>query len=150
MDRYFAANAAFSKFSKHYMDLKKGLPIRPSEMGVLNILAATPGPHTPVLLAELLGVSKPMITAYLTALSEKGYITREQSRNDKRVYHILPTPKATQLVEAVRADTSAHLAGLVSALGQEDFDLLVRLIQKADQALEAKAPKNQRTQTVQL
>ncbi len=137
MDQYFIANATFSKFSKHYMDLKKGLPIRPSEMGVLNILAAAPGPHTSVMLAELLGVSKPMITAYLTALLEKGYIAKEQSRDDKRVYHILPTQKAKQLVENVRADTNAHLADLVSALGQEDFDLLVKLAQKANQTLEA-------------
>lgn len=150
MDRYFAANAAFSKFSKNYMELKKGLPIRPSEMGVLNILAATPGPHTSVMLAELLGVSKPMITAYLTALSEKDYIAKEQSQDDKRVYHVLPTPKAMQLVEDAKADTNAHLADLVSALGQEDFDLLVKLTQKANQALEAKTSKNQRTQTVQL
>lgn len=136
MDRYFAANAAFSKFSVDYMKLKKGLPIRPSEMGVLNILAATPGPHTSVMLAELLGVSKPMITAYLTALLEKGYITKEQSQDDKRVYHILPTAKAMQLVEDARADTNAHLSELVAALGQEDFDRLVELTQKASQVLE--------------
>ena len=146
MDRYFAANAAFSKFSKNYMDLKKGLPIRPSEMGVLNILAATPGPHTSVMLAQLLGVSKPMITAYLTALLGKGYIAKEQSRDDKRVYYILPTPKAMQLVEDAKADTNAHLADLVSALGQENFDLLVTLTQKANQTLEAK----RKNQTIQL
>lgn len=71
MDKYFKANAVLSIFSKYYMDLKKGLPIRPSEMGVLNIITETPGPHTPLLLAELLGMSKPMITAHLTDLSKK-------------------------------------------------------------------------------
>ncbi|MEE1313354.1 MAG: hypothetical protein UHS41_06395 [Lachnospiraceae bacterium] len=55
MDRYFAVNAVLSMFSKNYMELKKGLPIRPSEMGVLNIITETPGPHTPVILANLLG-----------------------------------------------------------------------------------------------
>ena len=145
MDPYVYANAVFSRFSRNYMALKNDLPIRPSEMGVLNILSAVPGPHTPVMLAELLGVSKPMITAYLTALSEKGYITKEQSRDDKRVYHVLPTAKAMHLVEDARADTNAHLADLVSALGQEDFDLLIKLTQKANQALEAKTSKNQRT-----
>lgn len=143
MDQYLIANAAFSKFSKHYMDLKKGLPIRPSEMGVLNILAATPGPHTSVMLAELLGVSKPMITAYLTALSEKGYLTKVQSQDDKRVYHVLPTPKALQLVKDAKADTDAHLADLADALGQEDFELLVKLTQKANQVLESKRKDKQ-------
>ena len=63
MDKYFFANAVLSVFSKNYMDLKKGLPVRPSEMGVLNIISETAGPHTPVMLAEMLKVSKPMITA---------------------------------------------------------------------------------------
>lgn len=136
MDKYFEANAAFSKFSRNYMELKKGLPIRPSEMGVLNILAATPGPHTSVMLAELLGVSKPMITAHLTSLSEKGYITKVQSEEDKRVYYILPTQKALQLVGNARTDTNRQLACLVDAMGQDAFDLFVRMTQQANQILE--------------
>lgn len=87
MDQYFSANAALSKFSRNYMELKKNLPIRPSEMGVLNILAATPEPHTPMMLAELLGVSRPMVAAYLSSLSEKGYIKKERSADDGRAGH---------------------------------------------------------------
>lgn len=136
MDKYVTANAALSKFSRNYMELKKGLPIRPSEMGVLNILSATPGPHTSVLLASLLGVSKPMITANLTSLAEKGYITKEQSPSDKRVYYVLLTPKARHLVEAAQAETNRHLNQLISALGEEEFDQLISLTQKANQILE--------------
>ncbi len=132
MEQYIAANAVFSKFSRNYMELKKNLPIRPSEMGVLNILAATPGPHTSVMLAELLGVSKPMITASLNSLSEKGYITKEQSQEDKRVYHVLLTPKAKQLVEDARVDTNRQLARLEEALGQEGFAQLIELTRKAN------------------
>lgn len=136
MEQYIAANAVFSKFSRNYMELKKNLPIRPSEMGVLNILAATPGPHTSVMLAELLGVSKPMITASLNSLSEKGYITKEQSQEDKRVYHVLLTPKAKQLVEDARLDTNRQLARLEEALGQEGFAQLIELTRKANLLLE--------------
>lgn len=137
MDRYLAANAAFSKFSRNYMELKKNLPIRPSEMGVLNILAATPGPHTCQMLAELLGVSKPMVTAYLTSLADKGYLTKEQSQEDKRVYYVLPTAQALALVEAASADMQAQLAALMEAMGQAEFDRLVELTQKANAALQA-------------
>lgn len=136
MEQYIAANAVFSKFSRNYMELKKNLPIRPSEMGVLNILAATPGPHTSVMLAELLGVSKPMITASLNSLSEKGYITKEQSQEDKRVYHVLLTPKAKQLVEDARVDTNRQLARLEEALGQKGFAQLIELTRKANLLLE--------------
>lgn len=136
MDKYFAANGAFSKFSRNYMDLKKSLPIRPSEMGVLNILAATDGPHTAVMLAERLAVSKPMITAILTSLSQKGYISKEQSLQDRRVYYVHLTAKARLLVADAAEETNRHLDRLISALGQEDFDTLVVLMQKANQALE--------------
>lgn len=136
MDPYVYANAVFSRFGRNYMALKKNLPIRPSEMAVLNILAAIPGPHTPAMLAERLGVSKPMITAHLTVLSKKGYITREPSREDKRAYFVQLTQKAEDLVVSARAETDGHIDDLIAALGQEDFDALVKLIQKANLVLE--------------
>lgn len=137
MDRYVFANAVFSRFSRNYMELKRDLPIRPSEMGVLNILAAFPGPHTSVMLAERLGVSKPMITAHITSLLKKGYITREQSQEDKRVYYVRLTPKAEALVDTARAATGRQLAHLAEAMGQESFDMLTDLLWRAEQILEA-------------
>lgn len=137
MDRYFKANAVLSMFSKNYMDLKKGLPIRPSEMGVLNIITQTPEPHTPVALAELLGVSKPMVTAYLASLSEKGYIAKEQSSEDKRVFYILPTEKAWALVKSSKKDLDRHLERLITELGNDEFDRLIRLAEKANEVFEA-------------
>lgn len=137
MDQYYAANAVLSLFSKNYMDLKKGLPIRPSEMGVLNIITQTPDPHTPVLLAELLGVSKPMITAHLAALTKKGYIKKQPSPDDKRAFYVLPTEKALELVECAKADLDRHLDQLIQGLGQEEFDHLVRLAGQANKILEA-------------
>ena len=137
MDRFFRANAELSKFSRNFRELKKGLPIRPSEMGVLNILAQTPGPHTSVMLAELLGVSKPMITTHLTSLSDKGYITKSQSLEDKRVYYVIPTEKALTLVESASRDMEAQFTKLMDAMGQTEFDKLVSLAQEANKIMEA-------------
>ena len=136
MDQYFIANAAFSLFSKSYMDLKKGLPIRPSEMGVLNIITSTKGPHTPVMLADMIGVSKPMITAHITSLESKGYIIKSPSEQDKRAYYIIPTDKALALVESVKADLEKHLEKLIKEMGKDEFDNLVRLAQKANSILQ--------------
>ena len=137
MEKYFAANAVLSIFSKTYMELKKDLPIRPSEMGVLNIITGTPGPHIPVMLAEKLKVSKPMITAHLTSLTNKGYITKQPSPEDKRAYYILPTEKAGALVENAKEDLYGHLERLENGLGEERFDLLVKLAEEATNILEA-------------
>ncbi|MBD5169643.1 MAG: winged helix-turn-helix transcriptional regulator [Oscillibacter sp.] len=136
MDKYFTANAVLSIFSKTYTELKKDLPIRPSEMGVLNIINGTPGPHTPVMLAEMLKVSKPMITAHLTSLMNKGYITKQPSLEDKRAYYILPTEKARALVKDAKKDLYRHLAQLEEGLGEDRFDLLVKLAEEATNILE--------------
>ena len=136
MDKYFFAHAVLSVFSKNYMDLKKGLPVRPSEMGVLNIISETAGPHTPVMLAEMLKVSKPMITAHITSLENKGYITKSPSPQDKRAYHILPTEKAQALVQKAKADLTHKLDWLIDGLGQDDFNALVALAEKANKIIE--------------
>ena len=143
MDKYFTANAVLSIFSKSYMELKKDLPIRPSEMGVLNIITQTPGPHTPLMLAGALKVSKPMITAHLTSLTDKGYITKQPSSEDKRAYYILPTEKARALVKCAKDDLYQRLDQLVDGMGEKQFDLLVKLAGEANRILEAEMiPKN--------
>lgn len=132
MDRFFKANAVLSVFSKNYMDLKQDLPIRPSEMGVLNIITQMSGPHTSAMLAELLSVSKPMITAHINSLEDKGYITKVQSSKDKRAFYINPTDKALELVERAKADLNSKLSNLQEALGREAFDSLVELAERAN------------------
>lgn len=138
MDRYFEVNAILSKFSKNYMELKKGLPIRPSEMGVLNIITGTEGTHTPVMIAEMLGVSKPMITAHITSLESKGYITKDPSAPDKRAYYIRPTDKATQLVTSAKTELNSQLVRLINEMGQEEFDKFIKLAETANRVLEDK------------
>ncbi|MBQ8288281.1 MAG: MarR family transcriptional regulator [Clostridia bacterium] len=135
MDKYYAANAELALFCKNYMDFKKDLPIRPSEMGVLNIITVTKQPHTPVILAKMLGVSKPMITAYIRSLESKGYITKEPSLQDKRVYYILPTPKAEELVRWARIGMNARIDLLIDALGDEEFQHLLQLVSIANETM---------------
>lgn len=135
MNKYFNANAVLSIFAKNYMELKKGLPIRPSEMGVLNIITETEGQYTPVKLAELLGVTKQMMTAHINSLESKGYITKEPCSQDKRAYYILPTDKGLELVEWAKTDLNGKLENLVNGLGWEDFDTLVELAEKANEIM---------------
>ena len=136
MDKYLVANAVLSIFGKSYAELKKDLPIRPSEMGVLNIITEPPGLHTPMMLAEALKVSKPMITVHLTSLMNKGYITKQHSLEDKRAYYILPTEKARVLVKEAKEDLYWYLEQLADGLGEERFDLLVKLAEEATNILE--------------
>lgn len=138
MNRYITANAVFSKFSRDYMNLKKDLPIRPSEMGVLNIITRRDGLFTPVRIAELLGVSKPMVAAHISALEEKGYVYKETSSSDKRSFYIMPSDKAAVLVKNTETKLNQQLKAIENRLGKDNFDLLVKLLQEAQTIIEEK------------
>lgn len=138
MNKYLNANAVFSKFSRDYMELKKDLPIRPSEMGVLNIITRREGRYTPVMLSDLLGVSKPMIATHISSLEEKGYIYKDMSSNDKRSFCVLPTEKALTLVSEAEDKLNEHLMAIESKLGEENFDLLIDLLSQAEAVLKDK------------
>lgn len=135
MDKYASANVILSKFCKGYMDLKKALPIRPSEMGVLNIIVQREGPFTPVMIAELLDVSKPMITAHITALEKKGYIKKEYSKEDKRSFYVTPTDKAKELVKTTAEKMSRYLHQIESSLGEEAFETLLSILSDTNKIL---------------
>lgn len=135
MDKYAEANAILSKFSKNYMELKKDLPIRPSEMAVLNIIVQREGRYTPLMIAELLEVSKPMITAHISVLEKKKYITKEPSKDDKRSFYIFPTEKAIELVSVAGEKTENHLKYIKNELGIDDYKKLLSLLRKVNTLL---------------
>lgn len=142
MNRYFNANAVFSLFSRDYMDLKKDLPIRPSEMGVLNIITKNEGLFTPIMIAELLEVSKPMITAHITELEKKGYVEKEYSKDDKRSFFVIPTDKAKKLVEITEKKMSNYLKQIENYLGKEKFDNLIEILINTNKVLKNIKGKN--------
>lgn len=135
MDRYAAANVILSKFCKGYMELKKDLPIRPSEMAVLNIIVRRSGRFTPLMIAQLLEVSKPMITAHVAVLEKQEYITKEQSKEDKRSFYVVPTEKAKKLVAVEGEATKNHLEYLENELGCDDYEKLLGILSEVNKVL---------------
>ena len=135
MDKYFEANAVFSLFSRDYMDLKNDLPIRPSEMGVLNIISKDDKRYTPLMVAELLKVSKPMIANHISVLEKKGYITRDFSSDDKRSFYIIPTEKAKELVKREEKKLRSKLKEIEQTLGTDKFEMLIDTLKEVNEVL---------------
>lgn len=130
MDKYLKANIVFSKFSRQYMDIKKDLPIRPSEMGVLNIIVRRGGLYTPIMIAELLEVTKPMATNHISVLLKKGYVKKQYLENDKRSFYVIPTDKAKILVEKTEKKLKDKVLKVETELGKDEFDKLVMYLDK--------------------
>ena len=135
MNKHMGANTVCSKFSRDFTELKNYLPIRPSEMGLLNIVTRRKRDLTPLALAEIMAVSKPMIAAHIQALEKKGYIFKEQSSEDKRSFFVRPTEKAVALCAEYEARQTEQMMALESQLGEADFEELVRLTDKAQRII---------------
>ena len=136
MDKYLHANIVLSKFSRDYIDLKNNLPIRPSEMGVLNLLVKREGKYTPLAIADMLGVSKTMVAAHIAVLEKGGYIVKQASETDKRSFFVLPTDKAKHLVREVDERLDSQLRLLEKTMGADMFDALITLADWAQKTIE--------------
>lgn len=97
-------------------------------MGVLNIITQREGKFTPLSIAELLEVSKPMITAHVTSLEKKGYVFREYSKEDKRSFYVLPTAEGIALVEKAAEEIKRNLQKIEGSLGKEKFQQMLELL----------------------
>ncbi len=135
MKGHMGANVVFSKFSRDFNDLKNYLPIRPSEMGLLNIITRRKRDLTPLALAEIMAVSKPMIAAHISSLEKKGYIYKEASSEDKRSFFVRPTEKAEALCKEYEERQTERMRQLEGILGESDFYELVRLVDKAQRII---------------
>ena len=136
MDKYLHANIVLSKFSRDYIDLKNDLPIRPSEMGVLNLLVKREGKYTPLAIADMLGVSKTMVAAHIAVLEKGEYIIKQPSETDKRSFFVLPTEKAKHLVSEVDNRLDSQLKFLEQTMGADMFDALITLADWAQKTIE--------------
>jgi DNA-binding MarR family transcriptional regulator len=86
-------------------------------------------------LARESGVTKPSVTAIVSALIKKGYVEKVQDGEDRRAYHIVPTPKAEEFNQ-IHAAIHKRLADFLAAqLDENEVEQLARLLGKALQTM---------------
>jgi DNA-binding MarR family transcriptional regulator len=87
-------------------------------------------------LARELKVTKPSVTAIVSALIRKGYVKKVQDAEDLRSYHIILTPKAhefNQLHDTIHKRLADFLA---AQLDTDEVEQLARLMTKALQGID--------------
>ena len=124
------AGAILADFCRMYEEIGENFPTRNSEMNVMKIICSTVGPHTPVLLADMLGVSKPMVTTLINSLISQGFVAKIPSPEDGRSFYVMPTKRGRALFDKFRAERDDFLSQIKSRLGRADFDVLIDLIER--------------------
>ena len=104
-------------------------------MGVLNIISKDDKRYTPLMVAEFLKVSKPMIANHISVLEKKGYITKDFSSDDKRSFYIIPTEKAKELVKSEEKKLRSKLKKIEEAIGTDKFEMLASILTEVNEVL---------------
>ncbi|TCT12201.1 DNA-binding MarR family transcriptional regulator [Natranaerovirga pectinivora] len=128
-------------FCRLHMNVKKGLPIRSSEMGVLIYIQKQNEAVTPLMISNFFQIAKPSVTTMVNELIKKNYLTKMPSATDGRSYTVSITDKGQELVASTHYEYFKSIELLKEQMGVEDFDTFLRLIQNANEIL--KGAKNQ-------
>jgi DNA-binding MarR family transcriptional regulator len=118
-----------------HMNTKRELPIRSSEMGVLIFTQKQDRPVTPLMISQFFKITKPSVSAMVSALIKSEYLMKEPSATDGRSYTLKPTEKGRALVEATFEDYFKSMERLKEKMGTEDFDRFIGLIERANRIL---------------
>ena len=79
-------------------------------------------------LSRSLFVNKSNVARQLSALEEAGFIRREQSPEDKRVYRVYTTAAARELLPVIRAVNAEWREILCAGLSPDEVEELTRLL----------------------
>ncbi len=95
----------------HYLSMNRHLEINPS------------------ILSDKLNVSRPRITAALSTLRKKGYVTMEMSAEDRRRISVILTPDGESFIKEKQDNVDRYFDVLAEGLGEANGSDLIRLIE---------------------
>jgi DNA-binding MarR family transcriptional regulator len=81
-------------------------------------------------LAEKLNVTKPSVTAMVDKLIKQGYVRKQQSSEDRRIYHLYLDDKGKQLIEVERKGMMEFADQIRCALTEQETRQLAELLKK--------------------
>jgi DNA-binding MarR family transcriptional regulator len=75
-------------------------------------------------------VSKSAVSQMLGALEEKGYVTRELDKTNRRKRLLGLTPRGRKTVDTIGREVDAYFSGIVQRFGEKDTRSLVALFNR--------------------
>ncbi|MGM1019939.1 MAG: MarR family winged helix-turn-helix transcriptional regulator [Bacillota bacterium] len=93
----------------------------------------------PSLLSDHLHVSRSRITAALTGLRKKGYVTMEMSEHDRRRMCVRLTPEGASLIKQKQERIEGYFEALVEGLSEDNVREFIRLIELSIRIMNAES-----------
>jgi len=127
-----------SLFSGHWQGWfrARGLAVTPVQGGVLLLIRRHPG-ISQIALARRLRIEPPTLLQSLTPLVNQGFVERDRSAEDGRVYELRLTETGGEAAAMVETSTPEHEADLLRGLSIEERQTFLALLDKAIAGAEA-------------
>lgn len=122
------------------------LDITPSQFEILACIARNTHNGVNVRQKDLetwFHVSNPTISGIITRLEQKGYVRRQRSQSDRRIWYIRPTEKEQELHDRVNEHNLAVEQMFVEALGEEKVQHLCGELEEILQLLQSKTKEKE-------
>ena len=132
--------ACFVKIDKVYQKLcsqsVSEYGFTPNEIVVMMFLANNEGLKSASEIAQYRNISKGLIARSVDSLCEKGYITADRDKNDRRLVRLQLTQKSHEIVERIRQCRKDFVEELHREIPKEDIKILHRTASAMNQNVE--------------
>jgi DNA-binding MarR family transcriptional regulator len=105
------------------------LGLTPAHAGIFRIMAANPGLSQQELAAKL-GMYASRLVAVIDDLEKRGFIERQPSNSDRRLYALHLTKAGKEQLSAIGAIAREHGRDLLEALSDEERSTLTALLDR--------------------
>lgn len=106
------------------------------ELHVLQFMSSNKNMEiNPSILSDKLHVTRPRITAALSALRKKGHVTMEISDEDRRRMRVILTASGEDFINKKRENIERYFDTLVEGLGEKNVMNLIKLIDLSSQTM---------------
>ncbi len=95
----------------------------------LNIIEGHPDKYTASQIADLLNITRPSVTQKINELHKKGYVTRTQSKTDKRVYFLSIKEGSPYFNDVTREDENVLEAEILEKYGEQKIDIFCEILE---------------------
>lgn len=124
--------AAFRTFSRRFA----AFDIRPSQLGILTVVARNPGLR-PSEVGAALGIQRTNLVPLLNGLADRGLLARERRATDRRAHALRLTENGKTLLAALMRAEAEHEADITAALGPGESERLVALLDAVQRRCDA-------------
>lgn len=129
----FTLRRAQAAVSRSFVETFADLEVRPTQLGVLSVVEASPG-LKPSRVGSLLGIKRANVGPLLEGLEGRGLLRRQPAADDRRAQSLFLTAQGEALVAELRRCEVAHEARITAGLDARERAQLLALLRRVESA----------------